>query len=74
MEPNWQLWANNDFNLYNNFISGTCSKFSVIRYLRFNLPFDLTVVLTTLTEVVNRSASLTTVKSAVIILEWHATF
>ena len=22
----WQLWANNEFNLYNNFISGTCSK------------------------------------------------
>ena len=52
MEPNWQLWANNDFNLYNNFISGTCSKFFVIGNLSFKSRFKLTVALTTQTEIV----------------------
>ena len=55
MEPNWQLWADNDFNLYNNFISGTCSKFFVIGNLSFKSRFNLTVALTTQTEIVKFS-------------------
>ena len=55
MEPNWQLWANNDFNLYNNFISGTCSKFFVIGNLSFKSRFKLTVALNTQTEIVKFS-------------------